>query len=130
MFRLAGIDHVALTVRDVARSVAWYETNLGLERQFREAWGDYPAVVGTPHGGGLALFPVRSDHPDPPPGSDTLCFRHVAFRVDRPNFEAAQRAFTEKGIDFRFQDHDVARSIYLADPDGHEIEITTYDLGE
>ena len=129
MFRLAGIDDVALTVRDVARSVTWYQPNLGFERQFEEAWGDYSAVVGTASGG-LALFPVQSDDPDPPPGPDTLCFRHVAFRVDRADFEEAQRAFTENGIDFRFQDPAVAHSIYLLDPDGHQIEITTYELGD
>ena len=129
MFRLERIDHVALTVRDVERSVAWYQDVLGLERQFEEVWGNFPAVVGTGEGA-LALFPVQGDHPNPPPGPDTICFRHVAFRVDRESFEGAKRSMTERGVSFEFQDHDVAHSIYLADPDGHQIEITTYDLAE
>ena len=44
MFNLEGIDHVALAVRDVARSVAWYQRVLGLERRYQEAWGDMPSV--------------------------------------------------------------------------------------
>jgi catechol 2,3-dioxygenase-like lactoylglutathione lyase family enzyme len=42
MFTLQGIDHVALTVRDVRRSVHWYMEVLGLERRFEEAWGNFP----------------------------------------------------------------------------------------
>jgi catechol 2,3-dioxygenase-like lactoylglutathione lyase family enzyme len=33
MVRIEGIDHVALTARDVARSAAWYQAVLGLERR-------------------------------------------------------------------------------------------------
>ena len=32
------------------------------------------------------------------------------------------------GIDFRFEDHGNAHSVYLRDPDGHTIELTTYEL--
>ena len=46
MLRVEGLDHVAMTVRDVARSVAWYRDVLGLERRYEAVWGDYPAVVG------------------------------------------------------------------------------------
>lgn len=129
MFRLERIDHVALTVRDVERSVSWYREVLGLERQFEEVWGSFPAVVGTGQGA-LALFPVQGDNPNHPPGPDTLCFRHVAFKVDRQSFEDAKRSLSKRGIGFEFQDHDVAHSIYLIDPDGHQIELTTYELPE
>ncbi len=66
-FKLDHIDHVALTVRDVKRSVAWYREVLGLERRYEEAWGDSPAVVcaGVTC---LALFPAATNDPEPPPG--------------------------------------------------------------
>jgi catechol 2,3-dioxygenase-like lactoylglutathione lyase family enzyme len=54
--------------------------------------------------------------------------QHLAFRADRKNFAKAQQALNEKGIEFRFVDHEISHSIYFKDPDGHEIEITTYDL--
>jgi len=82
MFRVEGIDHGALTVRDVARSVAWYR--------------------------------------------DVLSLRHIAFRVDRATFGRAQ--LEARGITPTFEDHSAAHSLYFPDPDGHQLEITTYDL--
>lgn len=126
-FSLEAIDHVALTVRDVERSAAWYEDVLGLTRLHQDVWGNCPAVVGIGQTS-LALFPVVGTHPAGPPGRDTICFRHVAFRVDRANFERAQVELSARGIEVEFQDHQIAHSIYLLDPDGHQVEITTYAL--
>ena len=125
--RLEGIDHVALAVRDVVRSVAWYQEVLGLERRYEEAWGDYPAVVGI-GATAIALFPVQSSNPKPRPDRDVLAMRHLAFRANAENFARAQRELTDRGVEFEFQNHGIANSIYFHDPDGHEIEITTYDL--
>jgi catechol 2,3-dioxygenase-like lactoylglutathione lyase family enzyme len=125
MFQLECIDHVALLVRDVERSVHWYQEVLGLQRLYQDVWGSFPAVVGV-GGTSLALFPVTSPAPNPPPGRDTICVRHIAFRVDQPNLLAAREALQRRGIPFRFQDHDAAHSIYFEDPDGHQLEITTY----
>ncbi len=54
--------------------------------------------------------------------------RHLAFRVDRGNFEKAQDELRRRGIEFRFEDHEISHSIYFFDPDGHELEITTYEI--
>lgn len=125
-FTIDGFDHVAIAVRDVERSVAWYTDVLGLERRFEEDWGSYPAVV-CAGGSCVAIFPVEGEG-KPPPGNDTIAMRHFAFRVDRANFERAQALFRERGIDFRPADHGVSHSVYISDPDGHSIEITTYEL--
>ena len=53
---------------------------------------------------------------------------HLAFRANRENFLAAQRELQKRGIKFEFQDHEIAHSIYFRDPDGHQLEITTYDV--
>ncbi len=122
MFRVEQIDHVALTVTDVQRSAAWYHSVLGLERRHQEVWGDYPAVMyaGTT---GVALFPLALS----PEGIETV--RHVAFKADRANFVRAQEDLKKRGIEFEFEDHTISQSIYLHDPDGFTIEITTYDVG-
>ena len=127
MFKLDGLDHVALTVRDVARSATWYQDVLGLERAHEDVWGDIPTFVVSGNSG-LALFPVEGSDPKPPPGSDTIMIRHVAFRASRTNFEEAQEELRRRNIKFECQDHVIAHSIYFHDPDGHEIEITTYEL--
>jgi catechol 2,3-dioxygenase-like lactoylglutathione lyase family enzyme len=118
---------VALAVRDVERSAAWYGEVLGLRRMHQEVWGSHPAVVGAGTTA-LALFPAAGDDPDGPPGRETICVRHIAFRVDRKNFEEAQAVLKARGIEVAFQDHQIAHSIYLRDADGHELEITTYEI--
>ena len=71
---------------------------------------------------------METDAPQPPPGRNVLAMRHVAFRADSDSFTRVQRELTRRQIAFEFQDHGIAHSIYLHDPNGHEIEITTYDL--
>lgn len=126
-FVLKGIDHVALTVRDVAQSVRWYEDVLGLKRLYEYAWGDFPAVVGVGTTA-LALFPLPASTPQSSPGQAVPAIRHIAFATDAENFVRAQRDLAQKQIPFEVQDHGIAHSIYLHDPNGHEIEITTYNL--
>ena len=126
-FEIQRLDHVALTVRDQSRSIAWYRDVLGLERVYEEAWADEPVMMCV-GGTCLALFRPDGDAPRPSPGPDTIAMRHVAFRVDRDSFDKAQAELRGRGIDFEFQDHDVSHSIYLEDPDGHTIELTTYEV--
>jgi catechol-2,3-dioxygenase len=56
--------------------------------------------------------------------------RHVAFQVDRINFVNAQETLRSRGIEFAFQDHSISQSIYFQDPDGYELELTTYELAD
>jgi catechol 2,3-dioxygenase-like lactoylglutathione lyase family enzyme len=120
MLTLEGIDHVALAVLDVERSAAWYIDVLGFERLHEEMWNGVPAI---------ALFPRRSGdsaaHQDKGAGMDML---HLAMRADRKNFLAAQEDLKKRGIKFEFEDHEISHSIYFRNPDGHQIEITTYEL--
>jgi catechol 2,3-dioxygenase-like lactoylglutathione lyase family enzyme len=60
--QLEALDHVGLTVADVARSVAWYTHVLGLRRVHEQAWGDFPAVLEA-NGSAIALFPRTDGHP-------------------------------------------------------------------
>lgn len=126
MFELEGIDHVALAVRDVARSVVWYQDVLGLQRFHEDVWGDFPAFVGVGTTA-LALFPASGTDAKVC-SRDAIAMRHLAFRATRANYEKAREELERRGIGFEFQDHSIAHSIYFHDPDGHEIEITTYEL--
>lgn len=128
MFVLKQIDHVALTVRDVARSIAWYRDILGLERRHEDVWGDAPAMM---YAGdtALALFPASAGVVfEAPDARATAIMRHLAFQVDEANFIKAQETLRARGVDFVFQDHSISRSIYFLDPDGYELELTTYEL--
>jgi catechol 2,3-dioxygenase-like lactoylglutathione lyase family enzyme len=125
-FELDGIDHVALSVRDVERAAKWYCDVLGFERQHDEVWNGIPVFVAK-GATAIALFPVRSENPKPP-NWEMVTMLHLAFRADRENFLLAQRDLKERGIKFHFQDHEISHSIYFHDPEGHELEITTCEL--
>ena len=130
MFALEGIDHVALAVPDVEQSVAWYVEVLGFERLYPRMWNGVPVFIGKGTTA-IALFPRRprdesaTPHPGHPNEADML---HLAMRADRINFVAAQEELKKRGIAFEFHDHEISHSIYFRNPDGHRLEITTYEL--
>jgi len=128
MIQVRHIDHVAIAVRDIAASAAWYEEMFGLERRFADVWGDEPPFMVCAGDTCVALFPTEGD-PEPAPGRGAAAMRHLAFVVDRANLEAARASFEESGTEYQFADHDIAHSLYISDPDGHRIELTTYELG-
>src|SRR4051794_8491663 len=99
---LEGLDHVAVAVRDQKASEGFYRDVLGLTREHEDAWGDTPVAM-MASSSGMALFASRDGRTG---------FRHLAFRVDRSNFERAQAELRERGIAFEFSDHQVSHSIY------------------
>ena len=125
--QLEGIDHVALAVRDIERSANWYIEVLGFERWYDGMWKGIPAFIGKGNTA-IALFPRRNGHSTSPARSSGIRILHLAFRANRENFLGAQQELKKRGIKFEFQDHEISHSIYFRDPDGHELEITTYDL--
>ena len=122
---LEGIDHVAISVRDVERSAQWYIDVLGFERRFEGMWGGAPVFIGKGTTA-LALFSVRSRSTSDGPADMRML--HLALRANRKNFRAAQEELRRHGIKFEFQDHEISHSIYFRDPDGHQLEITTYEV--
>ena len=127
MFELEGLDHVALAVRDVERSADWYVDVLGFERRFPGMWGGVPVFVARGKTA-IALFPQRNAQANSPPSRESAGILHLALRADRKNFAAAQLDLESRGIAFHFTDHEISHSIYFRDPDGIELEITTYEL--
>ena len=73
-------------------------------------------------------LPGAGEDPQTALGPEVLCFRHVAFRVDRENFERARETLRSRAIELELHDHRASLSIYFRDPDGHQIEITTYEV--
>lgn len=110
-------------MKDVEASVAWHVDVLGLERRMDEEWGSYPAVLSA---GDSFVMILQSDEPR----TRGKTIQHCVLRVDRASFERAQELFHELRIPFRFGNYGVSHSVYIDDPDGHAIEITTYELGD
>ena len=128
MFKIEALDHVALAVRDVERSAQWYADVLGFKREHEGMWNGVPIFIGN-GAAAIALFPARDkDRIDYPTIVLAVRTLHFAFRADRENFLSAQDELKKRAIPFDFQDHEISHSIYFRDLDGHEIEITTYEL--
>lgn len=115
-FKVQFLDHVALRVKDLERAAQWYADVLGLERYQPEEWKPWPIFMVAGESG-VALFPERAGH--------VRVVEHFAFRVDQQSFDDARQWFEVQGITYEYQDHVYFDSIYVRDPDGHVVELTT-----
>ena len=74
---------------------------------------------------GIALFPANSKDPKLDSTFRNVKIDHFAFNVIRENFNKAIKRYTELNIDYDIQDHYYFDSVYVKDPDGHKVELTT-----
>ncbi len=112
------LGRVALTVADLDRSLAYYQTRIGLHLLAREG---ATAVLGTPHRELLIL----QSQPGARPARGMTGLYHFALLVpSRPALAHTLRRliYTETPISGA-SDHAVSEALYLTDPDGHGIEM-------
>jgi len=119
---MLGIRHVALRVRDIVRSVAFYTDilKMGIE------WRPDPENVYLSSGSdNLALHQVKRDEIDTVQTNGSL--DHFGFVVSKPEEVDEWAALLEsKGIELAQKPkthRDGARSIYFRDPDGNLIQL-------
>jgi len=128
-FKIDFLDHVAIRVKDMEASADWYSRVMGLKKYQLEAWGDFPVFM-LAGKSGIALFPANLEHEKPDPRSRNVKIDHFAFNVSHADFKKARSYFREIDQAFEFQDHHYFHSIYLKDPDGHTVELTTILVDE
>jgi catechol 2,3-dioxygenase-like lactoylglutathione lyase family enzyme len=123
-FSINFLDHVAIRVKDLELSAQWYERVLGLRRMDLPKWGNYPVFMSFGNAG-VAIFPANVKDPEINPLSRNTRIDHFAFNVSNQDFEKAKEHYQKLGLEFHFQDHVYFHSIYVKDPDGHTVELTT-----
>jgi len=128
-FKIRALDHVAIRVKDFASSIAWYEKVLGLKKYQLEKWEPYPIFLMAGRCG-VALFPAENFESTLDPNSKHIKIDHFAFNVDRDNYDKAKEQFNKMEITFIEKDHHYFHSVYLTDPDGHIVELTTIAIDE
>ncbi len=119
-----GVDHLVLCVADVERSVAWYGEHLGLRAERLDRWraGEVPFV--SLRVNEHMLIDLLAATPE---GRNV---DHVAYTTDRAGFDAFVEAHVgsiEMGPADLFGAKGVGRGVYVRDPDGHRVEVRTYD---
>jgi catechol 2,3-dioxygenase-like lactoylglutathione lyase family enzyme len=122
-FKIDFLDHVAIRVKNLEKSARWYTDVLGLKRYELPEWGPFPIFLLAGQTG-LALFPESTDaaHPE---ATRVLSADHFAFRVNKTEYEKAKAYYLDQNIPFKEQNHHYFYSIYLSDPDGYKVELTT-----
>jgi catechol 2,3-dioxygenase-like lactoylglutathione lyase family enzyme len=123
-FEIDFLDHVAIRVKDLKVSEAWYEKVLGLKKYQLDEWGPFPIFM-LAKKSGVALFPAVVSDEELNLKSKNIKIDHFAFNVSKENFEKAHKRYLELELDFNIQDHHYFHSIYTKDPDGHTVELTT-----
>lgn len=129
MIRARGIDHAAISVRDLQRSLDFYTRVLGLkisEREYQKPGVEYFLDCGESLIGLIQGDPAGNKHLLEDAG---IGGNHVSFRVPTSEFDAAVQELTRLGVTITFQKkRERSWSVYFLDPDGNKLEITAWPL--
>ena len=124
--RIASIDHLVLTVRDIPRTVEFYQRVLGMKHVVFE--GNFNAL----HFGSqkINLHPFRAEylpHVDiPAPGTGDICL------VSEGTIAEVVRDLTTLGVEVEVGPVEqtgargLMTSVYIRDPDRNLVEIACY----
>lgn len=118
------LGHAVFYVRDLARSLAFYRDLLGFTEVGRVFGGAAAALTSGRTHHELLLIEV-GDAPGPPPGRRRGLY-HIGIKVgdSLEELRAAKRELEQAGVPITgMSDHTVSQSLYLADPDGNEVEL-------
>lgn len=118
------LGHVVFYVKDLARSLAFYRDLLGFREIGRAFAGAAAALTSGRTHHELLLIEVGAA-PGPPPGR-RLGLYHIGIKVgdSLDELRAAKEELERAGVPITgTSDHTVSQSLYVADPDGNEVEI-------
>jgi catechol 2,3-dioxygenase-like lactoylglutathione lyase family enzyme len=110
---LRGLNHVTLAVRDLPRSVDFYQRVLGLRLDATWETGAYLSL------GGLWLCLSLDDKKSAAPQPD---YTHYAFDIAQQDFAAFRSRLQSEDVAEWRQNKSEGDSLYFLDPDGHKLE--------
>ena len=134
--KIEQIHHVAYRCNDAKETVEWYQRVLNMDFLVAISEDKVPSTkepdpymhvfLDAGNGNILAFFEITGK---PPMGRDPntpAWVQHIAFRVaDEEALMTAKEEIQAQGIDvIGPTDHDIIKSIYFFDPNGHRLELT------
>lgn len=124
MVAVTRLNHAVLYVRELKRSVEFYQALLGFVEVAR--MGGRMAFLRAENSlnhHDLGLAALGANAPSPPPGSVGLY--HLAWEVSTmEDLAKIAEVLREKGYLRGASDHGASKSVYGEDPDGNQFEIT------
>ncbi|NET38472.1 MAG: glyoxalase [Cyanothece sp. SIO1E1] len=122
MININQLNHTAIHVADLEKSIAFYRDVLQLEPMGRPDF-DFPGAW-FQTGPDQELHLINKDAQDHSVPSE----RHTAYRI--PDMAAAKAHLDSLGIEYRGPQYrpDGPLQLFLSDPDGHVIELTQLDV--
>jgi catechol 2,3-dioxygenase len=124
MIRTERIGHVVLKVRDLKRSVEFYNGVLGLD-VMSEAGGLRMAFLASNRRDHHEIGLIEVGPQAELPAWSQLGLVHIAFRLrNQEDLQAAYAELKERGVPIAFTvNHGITNSVYFLDPDGHQLEV-------
>lgn len=119
------LNHAVLYVRDVARSVAFYESTLGFKPVMSMPGASFLQASGSNNDHDLGLFQIGPDAGPSGAGRTTVGLYHLAWEVDTLDElgQARQRLIDADAL-VGATDHGTTKALYAHDPDGIEFEVS------
>ncbi|GAB3452735.1 VOC family protein [Actinophytocola sediminis] len=117
------LNHAVLYVRDVARSVAFYQEVLGFLVVHERPTAAFLRAADSDNDHDLGLFAVRGGQQSAP--GTAVGLYHLAWSVNTlPELATFAKKLTAAGALVGSSDHLVSKSLYGKDPDGLEFEVS------
>ncbi len=129
MIQVHGIDHVAISVSDLEKSLEFYTKGLGLkitDREYSKPGIEYFLDCGTSL---IGLIQGKKDGPKHLLQDEGLGGNHVSFRVRTQDFDKITEEIKKQNIPMTYlKKREKSWSLYFLDPDGNKLEITAWPL--
>jgi len=118
------LGHVVFYVKDLERSLAFYRDLVGFQEVGRTFGGQAAALTsGRTH---HELLLIEVGEAPPAPAGRHLGLYHVGIKIgdSLEELRKAKAELEQAGVAITgMSDHTVSQSLYLADPDGNEVEL-------
>ena len=129
MIQIKGIDHVAINVKDIDKSVEFYTKVIGLnitQREPSKPGIEYFLDCGPSLIGIIQAKDLSRSHAFENEG---LGANHFSFRVDSKDFDSMIKRLEEYNVTIEFaKKREKSWSLYFYDLDGNKLEVTSWPL--
>ncbi|MEU7909626.1 VOC family protein [Microbispora bryophytorum] len=119
------LNHAVLYVRDVSRSVAFYQEALGFRVVQAFPGAAFLQAGGSSNDHDLGLFQIGAQAGPSSAGRATVGLYHLAWEVDTlAELDRIATKLTEMNALVGASDHSTTKALYAKDPDGLEFEVS------